>query len=458
MNQNIAFIKIIQKRLNLKEGLHLLKKEEYWEKIYSINNVHKNTNIKSIVLTGQRLPILATEKKALPPVEGFSLIKYFFYEYIYKLLFFRLIPHYVAKKFHFWNKMFQNIFLTDEIKEQIWQIFYDVQKAYYGFARVATIYKFKKATIKINSDLYMNELTPSQKNVYTLLQDKSKYLFTVMDLTHIINTALSNLSYFFVSILEIKNPYNNVVINNATLYNIYFFIKQQHFIMPPLFQNFFLCHFDIYKFESDHEALIKTVGIENYAFKTPHNYLYEDIKCMFLINREYTKKLSIHKNFPRDKLVDIFRPYLHLYYIHKYYISGTVKKRNAMIELNRKLKDFVFFNPLFGRKIIKKQTNILGLKNILVKTETFNTDHILFNPDKMHPHLSVNFATIFSSIYMNNHLDDEIEIAETNDNADDNIVMDRAETEYEENYSNHDSDHNSDHELNDIEWVEGDIE
>ena len=366
MDHNLTFIKILQKKLHLKEDVHLLTKKEYWEKVYPVD-----TNIESIF---SEQPKIITEKKALP--KDF-VIQHFFYEYIHKLLFFILIPKFVVKKFHFWDKILKNIFISDDMKEQIWQIFSEAQQIYYGFTRLAFIYKFKKATIKINTDLYMNELTIGEKNVYTLLQDNSKYLFTVMDLTHIINTALSNLSYFFVSLLKIKNPYNNVNLSISALYNIYFFIKHHHFIVSSLFQNFFLCNFDLYIFERENETLIKTIGIENYAFKTPHNYLYDDIKHMLRINKTCTTKLSIHKDFPRDKLVDIFRPYLHLYYLYRYFTHGTVKQKDAFVELNKKLQRFVLFNPFFGRKMMLRENKIIYFKKSNIK-ESFNMKHIDF--------------------------------------------------------------------------------
>ena len=58
-------------------------------------------------------------------------------------------------------------------------------------------------------------------------------------------------------------------------------------------------------------------------------------------------------NSRRDKLVEIFRPYLHLYFIRKYSVSGTDKYNNAHDKLKSKLRKFVDFNYCFGRKIIK---------------------------------------------------------------------------------------------------------
>jgi hypothetical protein len=63
--------------------------------------------------------------------------------------------------------------------------------------------------------------------------------------------------------------------------------------------------------------------------------------------------MNVDDDFPQKKLVDIMRPYLHLYYLSKYYVTGTEKKNDSMEKLMNKFDLFVRFNPQFGRKIIK---------------------------------------------------------------------------------------------------------
>ena len=83
------------------------------------------------------------------------------------------------------------------------------------------------------------------------------------------------------------------------------------------------------------------------------------------------------------------RPYLHLYYITKYSFMFN-KKENAYAELVYKFKQFIKFNPKFGRKYIlnnpfTKKTDISFEENHInfynIKTRNYKNSHLLLNMD-----------------------------------------------------------------------------
>jgi hypothetical protein len=83
----------------------------------------------------------------------------------------------------------------------------------------------------------------------------------------------------------------------------------------------------------------------------------------------------IHEDFPKDMLVNIFRPYLFYYYVINYSIKGTEKIRKYKNQLHIKLRQFYEYNTLFGRKICigsrrKKWRSPFKFK--------FNSEHINF--------------------------------------------------------------------------------
>jgi hypothetical protein len=163
---------------------------------------------------------------------------------IFFMVFFNDIPKYsITKKFHFYNKINTNIFLSQKIKDDFNELFYQFQKYYWSFSKLAYIYKYKKAKIVINIDLCMNTLIEGDKYVFTLFQNKNKYLFKIQELIKIINSCLTHDDYFFIQPLPIKNPYNNTILNKSTLYNIYFFIKYNTFLHPDLFFYYFDTNF-----------------------------------------------------------------------------------------------------------------------------------------------------------------------------------------------------------------------
>ena len=262
-------------------------------------------------------------------------------------------PSYVKEKYkHIKDNILGNIFTSKQDAECIFDIFSKTQRNVLALNKLLYIYRVKKAKVKINMDLCMNEISPTEKNVFVLLQNKFKYYFIVSDLVNIINRCLMNSPNFFSEPLRSKNPYNNIEFTEADLYNMYFFMKSRLSIVPELIQNFFICGMKLNVFKEKCECLIREVYIHNYIYTSHWSVLHLLIDDMFELSKECTTYLRIHEHFPKDKLVEIMRPYLHLYYIYSFYIDGTSKKENSYYTLKKKLRNFVRFNPHFGRKKI----------------------------------------------------------------------------------------------------------
>jgi len=275
-----------------------------------------------------------------------------------------------------------NSFIHQERKDKFLTIFSKAQRVYYGFSMLVKRFRYKRAKIQIHTDLCLNEIKETDRNVFVVLQNKSKYLFTVSDLSKILVTGLTNMSYFFLEPYVSKNPYNNIIFSDSVIIAFYSFIKERNFNMPPLLDAFYRSNLSIKRFIYDNESMIKTAAIKNYTYSTPYTILHYDISSMLFVNNQWTKKLKIHREFPKDKLVAIFRPYLHLFYLYKYFTMGTEKTVESCELLIEKLKQFVLFNPKFGRKIIKidKKFNFEKVAQCKerVITEYFNMNHIDF--------------------------------------------------------------------------------
>lgn len=279
-----------------------------------------------------------------------------------------------SAKFVSLSSILENTFYKNELKERILDIFSRAQKHYYAFSRLCHIYRLKKNPYVVTDDLMMNPIQPNDKLTFVLVEKKSNFLFNINELVNIIETAIGNSPNFFSDPLSPCNPYNNQEFTNATLYNIYFKMKQIGRVIPLLFHCFFLENFNKDNFAEEHEPIIREYAIKKYIFNSPHTVLYNSVISM-LRHNPYTRKLTIHKNFPKDLLVDIFRPFLFHDYIANYYIKGTSKVYNSKYILGVKLKKFYEFNPAFGRetiKIIKKNRKIIRQEYII------NTKHISF--------------------------------------------------------------------------------
>ena len=277
-------------------------------------------------------------------------------------------------KIHALNNIINNIFYTNEHKKTIINIFSNAQKYYYAFSKLARMYKINKYKFIVTDDLSMNPIDINGKNTFILIENKIKYLFSLNDLISIIETAISNAPNFFSNPLSPLNPYNNQPFDHATLYNIYFKMKESGRLISVLFHFFFLENFVKSKFSEHYEPYIRENAIKKYVFNSPYTMLYSSTLNMLMSNI-YTKNYNIHKDFPKDILVDIFRPFLFYYYIVNYDIKKTNKIINYSYILAIKLKKFYIYNPAFGRQYIHTTTSV----NKIIKQEyRFNTKHINF--------------------------------------------------------------------------------
>lgn len=220
----------------------------------------------------------------------------------------------------------------------------------------------------------MNTLDPKHKNTFLLIDNKSNYLFSLNDLISIIETAIGNAPDFFSEPLEPLNPYNKQPFTQATLYNIYFKMKESNRIISILFHFFFLENFCSCKFSEHYEHHIRENAIKKYIFNSPYTVLYPFIFIM-LESNPHTANYKIHKDFPKEILVNIFRPFLFYYFIINYDIKGTNKIYTYKDLLYRKLKKFYQYNKAFGRRYIQVTKHF---NKVIKKEYKFNTNHISF--------------------------------------------------------------------------------
>ena len=285
----------------------------------------------------------------------------------------------IINKFIFLGETLNNIFINEQLCEEILDNFYKIQKVYHGFARIAYIYKYKKSNIIIETDLIMNTIKENSKNVFCLYQNNYKYLFDIHELIKIINNSLANSIHFISNPVPIENPYNNIVFNKSTLYNIYFFIKMNTLLNTEIFYYFFKTNFNLNKFVKEYQYLLRDFSIQTYLNNSSKESLYDDINSMLdeynYIYVKYEKQIIIHHEFPVDNLIEIMKPYLKLYLLSHYSLIYVIREKSKK-QLMKQLAEFKKFNPLFGRKSVKINKNGSS-------TFSFNMNHIQFNKNEI---------------------------------------------------------------------------
>jgi hypothetical protein len=273
------------------------------------------------------------------------------------------------------NTFLNNIFVSNELKEKVQDIFCEAQRIYFSFAKFAKIYRYHKWPLVVTNDLTLNTLDINHRATFVLLQNKSKYLFSMNDLINIIETAICNAPNFFCNPLSPKNPYNNQKLNTSTLCNIYFKMKEGVCKFSSIIHLFFLECFVKQNFFINNEAFLREYSIKKYVYTSPSQTLYNAVKIMLQSNY-HTNKLIIHIEFPKDMLVDIFRPYLFYFYVVHYSIKGIEKIDKYKNMLHIKLRQFYEYNNLFGRKICNGARRINPNKKPFIFK--FISEHINF--------------------------------------------------------------------------------
>lgn len=249
------------------------------------------------------------------------------------------------------SKILDNKFVNDICINDILNIFCKTQQLYRAFTKLAIMWKKHKATIQVDYDLGLNPINIATTPAITIYQNGAGYIFKVADLINIFHSALVHSPNFFVDPLFPKNPYTNIPFTKATLYNAYFCIKRTDFKMPLLFHLFYEVEFDIHQFMYNNEAIIRDIYIQDFVKTSTTECLYVYVKQM-IKSLDKRRQLKIHADFPQETLVDIMRPYLHLYLLHAYSLSNNDRKLCSHYKLQRKFARFIRYNPQFGRKIL----------------------------------------------------------------------------------------------------------
>ena len=369
----------------------------------------------------------------------------------------------VKKKYYFLEKTDQNIFLKEEMKKEIWDIFSQSQKIYFAFSKLIFHYKWKKSKIQNDTDLCLNMIDIKQKNVICVFTHGSRYLFTVSDLINLFNNGLTYSSFFFSLSLPIKNPYNNIPFTKADLYNIYFSLFFKCIPIPEIIQKFFQVNFDLDSFEKENQIIIREYVIKNYIKNNDNDFLSLKIRYMLqYYNKQHKKKIEIVEDFPKDKLVDIFKPYLHLFYISILSLDNLKKIKSGDL-LEKMLFRLRHYFPRFGRKKIqlkkKISENLFANKPIKYeKIQTFNMDCPPFYSNKKNAHFLFSHLGLIRSRNIHELLEDdqynincdELEkdrIPMDNKNENSNIIRNEEDSDSTDDESSNDDNHNERNEL-----------
>ncbi len=302
--------------------------------------------------TATTMPTLvnaAKIRKQIPDTVGqlVHLMIEMYYVSITTMHFFYSFTH---TKHRYMKAMCNNSFITYEIVDKFYISMSRVQRAYFGFERLARVWKYKHSIVQISHDLYMNEINPNDKKTLVLLQNGKLYYFSVSDLSKIIKNSITHAaSYLFPEPLPIKNPFTNIIFTKSDLYNIYFKLRDSYCVIPYLIELFFRYNFDIFYLRKWHEKELLKHIIDTYIRDAPLSHLYDECLDM-LYQYGFDRNICPDNRFPREQFIQTMRPFLNLHLNIKCNPDKLVVM-NLNYEIKYRLKAFVTKYPLYGQAI-----------------------------------------------------------------------------------------------------------
>ena len=246
-------------------------------------------------------------------------------------------------------KELESKYISEKTREELINHFCKFKQTYWAFAKLARIWKIKHTPTRIQTDLYMNELDPTNPRTFQLIHPSGLYLFSLQNLARIIVDAITHQSGMFVEPLPVKNPYTNGLLSKCDLVNIYLSLKHNHLRVHEMLEKFFRCEFNIFEFRRKHETELRDLAIEQYANTASPAELAQDVDDMLRMHK-MTKRINIAQGFPQKNLVETMRPLLRIYLLERFSFSSMTRKY-ASRQLDLALNQFAEKNPIYGRRM-----------------------------------------------------------------------------------------------------------
>lgn len=294
-----------------------------------------------------------------------------------------------------------------------------IQKYYFALIKLKNIVKHKYyKRYDYNQDLIGNNLNDmKKKHKINLIENNTLYSYSLKDLLKTINIALLSNEGFFFSPKIPHNPYTGLQFSKHNLYNIYFAYKNTNLPIILSFEHYFLSEFSIKNFKKSSEGILNNLMIDLNVKNFTNNDIIIWIKKMFKLYKKTPPYIS--KDFPKDKIREIFIPYLQLWFYIKYgrdesrvFWSKRLLKQQIIRFCNYMKKH----NPAFGRVIVIMKKNKITGKYSSVKQ--VKDDFVRWDPHFPR----INETKILNETFTNINYNSDTSVAPLDDSDDEDSV------------------------------------
>ncbi len=311
---------------------------------------------------------------------------------------FYLSAFYYKNFMEIYKELDENVFINEKQKSYLKKIFFKLKFILRNlnlFSRKIIYRNNYRITLHDhNEDLKLISLDSYHPRfIMEITENNTIYKFVIFDLLEIIRSSLTYTYALFCEPKKPKNPFTNLYLSDANLYNIYFFAKQLDITFCIIFHAYYKSNFNTETFLLDYEPIIRDNIIENFYKNCTESKKYKDCMEFIELYKRLMKGIVIHKDFPQKLLYEKLEPFLkmNLYIQYTYSPSKRIYYRKL---LSKSLKQFVKENPMFGRIIIKpkikttfKFLNTIDesrtLSQTIIQNQPINQNYIIRNYDNV---------------------------------------------------------------------------
>lgn len=248
-----------------------------------------------------------------------------------------------------------NPFILKEQREELLYLFNKLQKIYFIIKKFGKKLYIKRNVKKIENEYDISytkklENINNDKLIY-FIENNRIYTFYSCDIVKIICYSLLYHEELFALPKYPNNPHTNIPISKVNLYNIYFQLIKNKYIIPEILYWFYKSDFTINVFIINYESNLRDINLIKY-----YNDINDDEKYNIILNmikcykRSIMPNLYIHKSFPKADVVNAFKDILPQYGLSICSYNPS-KKLQAKKKVRDYLKLFYKNNKFFGRVI-----------------------------------------------------------------------------------------------------------
>jgi len=249
-----------------------------------------------------------------------------------------------------------NNFVSEPLKGYLFDIFVHAKHRLLVLTRAVVKRVRQRRRSQTTMDLSLAPFGPPSTRV-DVFDSGKKYTFKISDLLNIIHSSLTHSIEFICDPVAIKNPYTGLEFSKPTMYSMYLMLRESTYAVPPLFTLFVGVDFDLERFETQYETILRDciikATVNNLTPAKRRDEIREMMSVVGVYNPSSNRQEQIfHLISVRPEELDQFKPWLHLYFLHLYSLN-TYYAHVSFRRLVRAMVQFRTTNPTFG--YIKKR-------------------------------------------------------------------------------------------------------